>query len=1010
MKRNQQGPTKLALEAMRLYSAGELLAAAEVANRALKTKPKDIEALSLLGVIESQTGQIETGAARLRRVVDLRPDSADAQFNLGCALQQLRDLDGAERHYNEAIRLKPNFATYRNNLGSLLQERNDLVRARQVLEEAHRADPGHENCVINLYGVYRKQGALADLERLTGYATVAWPKNSLHWVARAEVLFFLGRLPEAWACYDWRFEASHVQHAAQSRAIFGLAYWGGEPLFDKSVLIWTEQGPGDELMYSTMISEIRSLVHRLTIRCSDRMQPLLARSFPEIAVFGETVPPEALSGIEVQASIVAFAKVLRPSFEAFGRVPKFLVADPKSVDALRQRYRAASNDILIGIAWRSSGVLYSDGKTVNLGEWGALFAVPGVRFVNLQYGDCSREIAGIKSEFGADVIHDLTINPLENLDAHAAQIAAMDIVVCSSNTAAHFAGALGIDTHCMVPATAGFGLRWYWFEYSGRSAWYPCTRIWSQKKPKQWGDVILAVTLQVVRKVYQLRPEVDVSSFMLNLAGAYRANHQPDNAVAVLETIAALPGQEALGLFELGRLAKDEGKLGSARAMYDQALAHKPNWPALLNMSGVVSAALSDLPTAEIRYRRAIELSPEMYEAYNNLGTLVRRMGRGPEAHTFYAKANELCPGNPNILLNLATNLTELNRPQEAIPYFDQLIALQPEYAEAHHSRGMALLTAGRLSEGWSELQWRLRVDHETVRPDERSLPLWAGQPLNGKNVLVWTEQGLGDEILASSMILDFKALACAATLVCAPRLVPLFRRSFPDIDVLSRDGLSQIALNRFDYQLSMSELGAAFRPNLQSFPPRYGFLKAEQHKTSLLRARYKNNTTRPLVGLSWVSANPETGMLKSLTLECMVRALLVDGSKAPVLLSLQYGDHDEELTATSKNTGQPIMFDADVDAIADFDTFAAQVAAMDLVVTISNTTAHLAGALGVPTVLLLPFNRGRHWYWFRVCEVCPWYPSVKYAYQDSDSTWANALTFAHLSLRDVLIDPVTVP
>jgi hypothetical protein len=203
------------------------------------------------------------------------------------------------------------------------------------------------------------------------------------------------------------------------------------------------------------------------------------------------------------------------------------------------------------------------------------------------------------------------------------------------------------------------------------------------------------------------------------------------------------------------------------------------------------------------------------------------------------------------------------------------------------------------------------------------------------------------------------------------------------------------VTLSDFDVQLSVAELGAAFRPAITAFPSRRAFLTPDPAKRKDLRARYdQRQTSGAIVGISWASANPDVGQLKALKLAQLVDALASrsQGASPTTLVSLQYGDLSADVAAVKRATGVEVVWDRDVDALGDIDAFAAQVAAMDAVVTISNTTAHVAGALGVPTFLLLPYNRGRHWYWFRSLAHCPWYPSVRYYVQKTDGTWDDAL------------------
>jgi hypothetical protein len=240
-------------------------------------------------------------------------------------------------------------------------------------------------------------------------------------------------------------------------------------------------------------------------------------------------------------------------------------------------------------------------------------------------------------------------------------------------------------------------------------------------------------------------------------------------------------------------------------------------------------------------------------------------------------------------------------------------------------------------------------------------------------------------------MVPDAIAAAKRVIFVCSERLVPLMRRSFPAAKVVVRkEPLPPEAVDpSIDFQMSQSELGLAFRRDWSAFPNRYHFLKADTARQNALRAKYQ--ALRPgarLVGISWRSRNYEVGWLKGPGLTAWRSLLSTPGDVA--FINLQYGDCQEELREVSTSLGTDVIHDPDVDPLKDMDLFAAQVGAMDLVISTSNTTVHTAGGLGVPTWVLLPQGRGRMWYWFRDREDSPWYPSLRLFRPAQDGDWTS--------------------
>jgi hypothetical protein len=229
--------------------------------------------------------------------------------------------------------------------------------------------------------------------------------------------------------------------------------------------------------------------------------------------------------------------------------------------------------------------------------------------------------------------------------------------------------------------------------------------------------------------------------------------------------------------------------------------------------------------------------------------------------------------------------------------------------------------------------------------------------------------------------------------------LIPILRQSFPGLRVEDHSDFSAVALDQFDFQFSIAELGAAFRNTIDNFPKHKGFLVANPALRSALRSRYRKQDSGLVVGLSWSSINPKIGDLKSLPLADILTA--VRGPERS-FVSLQYGDWSTEIDEASRAHNVSMYVDTSIDPMVDLQGFVAQVAATDVVVTVSNTAAHISGALGIPTLLLLSNYRGRQWYWFRAFDHCPWYPSITYLSQSVDGSWDGAWKQCARLLNDI--------
>ena len=353
--------------------------------------------------------------------------------------------------------------------------------------------------------------------------------------------------------------------------------------------------------------------------------------------------------------------------------------------------------------------------------------------------------------------------------------------------------------------------------------------------------------------------------------------------------------------------------------------------------------ASGDLNAAKLSFERAIESDPSHRSALSNLALLHEREGD----------------------LDAALRILE------------HLCTAYESDASFQHRRGQILLSMGRLADGWRDYARRLKSKAYKSWQYALQVPYWAGEDITGKHLVVWMDQGLGEQILTASLIPEMLKKTGAVTLACDPRLCPLFERSFPDVRVVSLEATRNKGegLGQIDVQASISELGAYLRPELTSFPNPAPFLKPDMERVASFRKKLQDDESKPLVGLSWRSSNPLAGQEKSTDLIKQWSPIL--SCQGVRFVSLQYGETSQELYAALKETGAHII-KPELQSTVDVDGFAAFTAAMDLVISISNTSVHVAGALGVPTWALLPHAYGRPWYWFAEGETSPWYDSVK--------------------------------
>jgi hypothetical protein len=296
---------------------------------------------------------------------------------------------------------------------------------------------------------------------------------------------------------------------------------------------------------------------------------------------------------------------------------------------------------------------------------------------------------------------------------------------------------------------------------------------------------------------------------------------------------------------------------------------------------------------------------------------------------------------------------------ERAVAQMNSAYELDPKNPNVLHHYGLAQMRVGGVLAGiqnydlgrWNVPQHRVKY-HRAF-----DFPKWTGQSLKGKRILLWAEQGVGDQIMHARSIPILKAMGCDVSLECDPRLNTLFERSFGKMTFFVQGTKPDPALNDmgFDYQCSLFSAWQWAKP--ANTPPAY--LTADPQRTTVFKAHLKDQEHKLNIGLSWSSAAKANGSKRTIQLPDMKPFFDIPDIG---FHSLQYGVNAQDLLTLRRKTKLPIRALPKLDAKADIDGLASAMQAMDLIISIDNSTVHLSGALGVPTWVMLP--RSGEWRW----------------------------------------------
>lgn len=432
----------------------------------------------------------------------------------------------------------------------------------------------------------------------------------------------------------------------------------------------------------------------------------------------------------------------------------------------------------------------------------------------------------------------------------------------------------------------------------------------------------------------------------------------------------------------LGNVLQALGRVPEAIDCYRSALAAKPTHVTAQYNLGIALAAIGRRDEAIDAYRAALRLNANLFQAHANLGVLLHDANDLDGAENCYRSALSINPNDVETTNNAAVLLRDRGRLAEAAPLFARALMLKPQSPEIRRNFALLHLLNQDYARGWEAYEWRWKCADfaGAVRPF--TAPRWTGEALQGGKLLVWSEQGLGDEILFAGMANDLVARGVNTMWEADPRLVALLQRSFPAIEFLPRGA----ALPAVAAQIPAGSLGSILRASADAFPKdRSGYLKVDEARRAQFRARLALQGGQRAVGISWRSRNQVFGHHKSSTLREWANLLARPDA---VFVDLQYGDTADERGAM----GRTLVHLDDLDLTTDIDGVAALIAACDEVVTVSNTTAHLAGALGIPTSVLVPYAGGKLWYWGHQISTPTWYPTVRLFRQERAGDWTGLL------------------
>ena len=499
-------------------------------------------------------------------------------------------------------------------------------------------------------------------------------------------------------------------------------------------------------------------------------------------------------------------------------------------------------------------------------------------------------------------------------------------------------------------------------------------------------------------------------------------------AQAAIAELSRLDASDIRSTALSGAVHLRRGQPSQALACFDQVLQVRPDHAPAHNDRGLALNQLGRTAEALESFERAATLAPEMAVAHSNRAQALNALGRHEAALAgaetalalnadlanawrhrgqaqFALEQFEAALGShgaallrgasrSDVLPDMAMTLAALGRCDEAMALYDEVCASRPDDPMPRYRRAFVRLVTGDFAGGWADYEARwaetFKAGHDTgaVTADLRHrLTLHpSAKDLAGKRVLVLDEQGIGDKIMFASVLPDLAASAADVTCIVERRLLSLCAHALPRIAFRAGRGPGVVDPDHFDVIVAMGSLPGAFRRSVEAFPGR-PYLAPRPAITEAWRQRLGPPSTRLRIGVSWRGGVATTRTLAR-SMDLARLSPILDRPDCEIV-NLQYGDVADEVASANAGRARPILsFPAD--QTRDFEQLAGLVGALDAVVTVQTTLAHLAGSLGQTAMVMIP--QSPEWRYGTAGPAMPWYASLRLFRQREAGDWAPVI------------------
>jgi len=933
------------------------------------------------GLAHKALGHVQSAEQALTSALKLDPNYAKAHFSLGDLLLSVRDFGRAESHLRKAISINPGYVAAYNHLALCFADQGRLREAQELLQHALQIDPHSAHTRCNLGNMARLSSHFNEAILHYQEAIRLQPQFIEAHFNLSVVLLLIQDFGRGWTEYEWRLRFFEADSGYPNR--HGLPLWEQQPLKGKAILVYDEQGFADVFMASRYLLALKSQGAQVVFET----RPELFDLFNPMPYIDETTLRHLNRPPSIQCDycvpLLSLPGRFKVTYQTIQFDAPYLFADAYRVKQWSQKI--TGDGLKIGLVWHGSAADQTCHLDIKLLR--KLGVVPGVRWYGLQKGPLST--SGDNTVWMVQLGTDL-----KDFADTAAAIANLDLVITIDTAVAHLAGAMGKPVWVLLPHVPD----WRWFLYDTKTPWYPSMKLFRQPAPGDWESPLSSIFEELQKWISYRNQSAPAEPINVRYAAAlefHRNKKFAEAEVAYLDLLALVPDHRG-ALSCLGLLYLETERNEDAIKALKLGILNYPDDYLSMNNMALALQRLGQYERAMAIFFSACSCNPEYANAFKNIGNMCMQLDDLQPAFIWYAKVLQISPDDADAQYRMGKlHLKKLELVQ-ARRYFQCAVDQNPDNVPGRICLAQTALMQGDFSTGWHHFRWRFkekRVRDQTY-PYQFDLPLWQGQPFSDKRLFVHCEQGLGDTIQFSRFLPQVKALGGQVTFQVQTQLKPLYK-NFPGIDNLVALETATTEGPRADFYVPLLDVPGLLGIRPDKGPLSFPYLSPDRNRLGQWDKSLNSNSFK--VGLVW-SGNPKHHNDKNRSCPlCEMIKICSHNDAQYFSLQKEICEADRAIIEHSKKIIQLGEF------FHDFGDTAAAIACLDLVITVDTSVAHLAGAMGRSTWVLLPYLPD--WRWMLNRSDSPWYSTIRLFRQPKKGDWQSVIDLVQKALSKELPD-----